>query len=175
MSNKLILKKNNLLYINIYTDGSSLGNPGIGGYSIIIISYYYYKEFIYGKFRYTTNNRMELKAIIKAIKIINNNNYYFNINFFTDSKYILDTINKKRLIKWYKNKFYNKKNYDLWKFFIINNIYKKKNINFFWIKGHYKNFYNIKCNFLAKKAANNKKIFIDYNYEKFKIEKNNYI
>ncbi|WGH27197.1 MAG: ribonuclease HI [Candidatus Shikimatogenerans bostrichidophilus] len=164
----LNVKNINTLFLNIYTDGSSICNPGIGGYSIIIKSNYFYKEYSCGKFRYTTNNRMELIAIIKAIKIINNYNFFI-ANIFTDSKYILDSINKKRLIKWYKNNFKKIKNYDLWKFFLKINIYKKKNINFFWVKGHNKNIYNEKCNFLAKKATKKKKKIIDYNYEKLKI------
>ncbi|WGH25814.1 MAG: ribonuclease HI [Candidatus Shikimatogenerans bostrichidophilus] len=153
------IKKYNKLYINIYTDGSSKGNPGPGGCGIIIISNFFYKEFSYG-FRYTTNNRMELYSIIYAIKNINNY-LIFNINLFSDSKYVIDNINNNRIKKWEKKKFKNIKNNDLWiKFLKI-----KQNINFFWIKGHNKNFYNEKCNILAQKAINKNNILIDYYYE----------
>ncbi|MDH3004304.1 MAG: reverse transcriptase-like protein [Candidatus Shikimatogenerans sp. JK-2022] len=138
----------------MYTDGSSIGNPGPGGIGFIIINKYnnYKKEYSY-KFRYTTNNRMELYAIIYSIKIINKYNYIYT-NIYSDSKYIIDSINKN-----YKKK----KNNDLWIKF-----YKLKNdkIKFYWIKGHNNNYYNEKCNILAKKAINNYKTLIDYNYEK---------
>lgn len=153
---------NNIYYINIYTDGSSLGNPGPGGYAIII-KFFFLKKIIINKFRYTTNNRMELKAIIMAIKYINfflNLKYIIYINIYTDSKYVLNSI--KRLKIWVKKKFFKIKNSDLWKIFLK---LKKKKINFFWIKAHNKNLYNEKCNYLAKKKIKNKKILIDFNYE----------
>ncbi|WGH26704.1 MAG: ribonuclease HI [Candidatus Shikimatogenerans bostrichidophilus] len=158
---------NNIYYINIYTDGSVLGNPGPGSYAIIINFFLNIKiltsKFIY---RYTTNNRMELYAIIEAIKYINN---FLNLKkviyiyIYTDSKYIINTI--KILNIWVKKKFFKKKNIDLWKIFFF---LKKKNIYFYWIKGHNNNFFNEKCNYLAKKIVKDKKKkkkLIDYNYE----------
>ncbi|WGH25076.1 MAG: reverse transcriptase-like protein [Candidatus Shikimatogenerans bostrichidophilus] len=139
-----IIKKENFYFIiNVYTDGSSYGNPGPGGIGIIIKSYNLYKEFTY-KFRHTTNNRMELYAIIYAIKIINKL-FYYSSNIYSDSKYIINTIN----YNYKKNK-----NYDLWlKLFNL----KINRINFIWIKGHNNNYYNEKCNILARNVIKNKK------------------
>ncbi|MDH3003757.1 MAG: ribonuclease HI [Candidatus Shikimatogenerans sp. JK-2022] len=171
MNKFLFLKKKYFLYIKIYTDGSCLGNPGIGGYAIIIKTYYYNKYFLVGKFLLTTNNRMELKAIINAIIILKKYfNYYFIVYLFTDSKYVINSINNKNIIKWYNNNFKKIKNSDLWLKLININIYKEK-ILFFWIKSHFKNINNIKCNNLAKKATKNKKIIIDYKYVDIKKKK----
>ncbi|WGH25448.1 MAG: reverse transcriptase-like protein [Candidatus Shikimatogenerans bostrichidophilus] len=140
-------------YLNIYTDGSSSGNPGPGGIGIIIQSNNFYKEYSY-KFRYTTNNRMELFAIIYAIKKINKF-IYLKINIYSDSKYIINIINRNFKIK---------KNYDLWYKLFKFNI---KIIKFNWIRGHNNNYYNEKCNVLAQKAIKNKnkQILIDSFYE----------
>ncbi|MDH3004870.1 MAG: ribonuclease HI [Candidatus Shikimatogenerans sp. JK-2022] len=146
----------NNLIINIYTDGSSKGNPGPGGIGIIIKFPNNYKKYSY-KFRYSTNNRMELYAIFFSLKKIKKilKEKYLIFNLYSDSKYIINIINKKHKIK---------KNFDIWKkiFFL-----KIKKINFFWIKGHNKNYYNEKCNKLAYNVINNKKKkkYIDFNYE----------
>ncbi|WGH25537.1 MAG: ribonuclease HI [Candidatus Shikimatogenerans bostrichidophilus] len=149
---------NNLnLYINIYTDGSSKGNPGPGGVGFIILYITYFKEYSY-KFRYTTNNRMELYSIIFSLKTINKLINYKNLlfNIYSDSKYIINTIKYNYKIK---------KNYDLWNKLFKFNINK---INFFWVKGHNNNYYNEKCNLLANNIINKKKYKIDFFYENLK-------
>lgn len=96
-------------YIDIYTDGSSIGNPGPGGYAFIIEYYFEKKEIneFFEGFRYTTNNRMELLAVIVALETIKK--LYQNIRIFTDSKYIIESVEKKWLFKWEKNNFKKKK------------------------------------------------------------------
>lgn len=93
-------------YINIYTDGSSIGNPGPGGYAFIKEFFFKKNEFFEG-FRYTTNNRMELLAVIVALETIKT--LHQNIKIFTDSKYIIESVEKKWLFKWEKNNFIKKK------------------------------------------------------------------
>ncbi|BDT61613.1 MAG: ribonuclease H [Flavobacteriales endosymbiont of Rhyzopertha dominica] len=163
MNNNIVNSKIYILYIDIYTDGSSKGNPGFGGAAIIIISYNYYKEKLL-KYRFTTNNRIELYAIIEAIKTIKIYNFFI-VNIYIDSKYILYNINKiknnKRIIK----------NEDLWnKIKLI--IIKENKIIFFWIKGHNNNYYNEKCHLLSIKRVKNIKILIDKYYEKYIFKKN---
>ena len=117
--------------ILIYTDGSSRGNPGPGGYGIIIQNFSdkRSKEFSKG-FRKTTNNRMELLAVIEAIKKITVKNLIVHI--YTDSKYVVDAVEKKWVFNWKKKEFKGKKNSDLWDRFL--NIYETQEIKFFWIK-----------------------------------------
>ncbi len=103
--------------IKIYTDGSSIGNPGPGGYGIVMLidKEDYKKEFSQG-FKLTTNNRMELLAVIVAIEKIKIKNS--NVNVYTDSKYVSDAVEKGWLFKWVKKDFKNKKNPDLWRRFL---------------------------------------------------------
>ena len=107
--------------ITIYTDGSSIGNPGPGGYGIVMLvdGEDYKKEFSQG-FKFTTNNRMELLAVIVALETIKIKNS--NVSIFTDSKYVADAVEKRWVFDWEKKKFKNKKNPDLWIRFL--NIYK---------------------------------------------------
>lgn len=153
-------------YINIYTDGSSIGNPGPGGYAFITEFFLLFNnkkinEFFEG-FRYTTNNRMELLAVIVALENIKK--LYQNIKIFTDSKYIIESVEKKWVFKWEKNNFKKKKNIDLWKRFLI--VYRKHNIIFHWIKAHNKHIQNERCHYLAIQAAKNKYSKIDIEFEK---------
>lgn len=148
--------------INIYTDGSSIGNPGPGGYGIIMVleNNAYKKEVTQG-FSLTTNNRMELLAVIVAlenIKIINS-----NVEVFTDSKYVSDGVEKKWVFEWEKLNFKKKKNPDLWKRFLI--IYRKHNVTFTWIKGHNNHPENERCDYMANKAARSSNLIKDTYYE----------
>ena len=113
--------------INIYTDGSSLGNPGPGGYGIILEwkNKNYVKEYSKG-FKYTTNNRMELLAVVVALEKIKIQRG--NVKVFTDSKYIVDSVELKRIFKWKNNNFKNIKNPDLWIRFLKMN--EKHNVKF---------------------------------------------
>ena len=117
--------------INIYTDGSSRGNPGPGGYGIVMLYKDKRKELSQG-YRLTTNNRMELTAVIKALEAIKNNK--IEITIYSDSKYVVESIEKGWIWNWEKKNFKKKLNSDLWKIFIP--LYKKFKIKFKWVKGH---------------------------------------
>ena len=148
--------------INIYTDGSSIGNPGPGGYGIImVLENNAYKKEVSQGFSLTTNNRMELLAVIVAlenIKIINS-----NVEVFTDSKYVSDGVEKKWVFELEKLNFKKKKNPDLWKRFLI--IYRKHNVTFTWIKGHNNHPENERCDYMANKAARSSNLIKDTYYE----------
>ncbi|WP_185855615.1 ribonuclease HI [Blattabacterium cuenoti] len=149
--------------IHIYTDGSSKGNPGIGGYGVFIEIFYknYYKKIIISEgFRFTTNNRMELLAVIIGLEKIKKK----NIIVFTDSKYIVNTIQKGWIYKWKKDNFLNKKNVDLWKRLL--NVFDKRFIFFHWIKSHNNHYINDYCDRLSIAASKNILLKIDYTYEK---------
>ena len=148
--------------IIIYTDGSSRGNPGPGGYGIVMIQpkSNYIKELSCG-YKKTTNNRMELLAVIVALEKIKVENQ--KVNIYTDSKYVSDAVEKKWLFNWEKKDFKSKKNPDLWKRFL--KIYKKHNVSFFWVKGHSNNLYNEKCDRLAVEASKNNDLYEDLGYE----------
>ena len=149
--------------IIVYTDGSSRGNPGPGGYGIVMQKFGtdYFKEFSEG-FRKTTNNRMELLAVIVALEKIKKEKQHVHI--YTDSKYVSESVEKKWVENWEKKGFKNKKNPDLWTRFL--KIYRKHSVRFFWIKGHNNNPRNERCDFLAVQASKNKDLKTDINYEK---------
>ena len=146
----------------IYTDGSSRGNPGPGGYGIVMehCKSGYVKEYSKG-FKLTTNNRMELLAVTEALKKLKQTN--LKIIIYTDSKYVVDSIEKKWVFKWEKVNFKNKKNVDLWLDFL--NLYKKNSIKFHWIKGHNDHPQNESCDKLAFNAASGENLFSDTGYE----------
>jgi len=148
--------------VNIYTDGSSLGNPGPGGYGLIMewVGKNLIKEFSKG-FTKTTNNRMELLAVIKGLELLKKDG--FDVIIYSDSKYVVDTIKKKWLFDWKKNNFKKKKNVDLWKRFL--NVYNKHNVKFEWIKGHSNHPQNERCDFLAVEAANSNELSIDSGFK----------
>jgi ribonuclease HI len=146
--------------ITIYTDGASRGNPGPGGYGIVMMSGSYAKEFSAG-YKLTTNNRMELLAVITALENLKQENC--NVTIYTDSKYVVDSVNKGWLTSWVQKDFKGKKNPDLWIRFL--KTYKKHNINFIWIKGHSENKYNERCDELAVKASKEPVLLDDVGYE----------
>lgn len=150
----------------IYTDGACKGNPGKGGYGVVMITQIncneYKKEFCQG-YQLTTNNRMELLAVIKAL---NKLKYPCNVNLYSDSKYVVDSINKKWIDSWKKNNFKRDKpikNIDLWKQLIP--LLEIHNVNFFWVKGHSTNKFNERCDLLANQAINSDDLLIDEGYE----------
>ncbi len=148
--------------LHIYTDGASRGNPGNGGYGIVLLWGDKKKE-ISGGFRLTTNNRMELMAVIVALKSLTKKDIPLTI--YTDSKYVVDSVEKKWLHNWIKNDFKGgKKNKDLWlEFYVLSKDFK---IKFHWVKGHADNPYNNRCDELATAAADNKAhLHIDHFYE----------
>ena len=146
--------------INLYTDGSAKGNPGKGGLGIILIAGKYYKEISQG-FRHTTNNRMELLAVIVGLETLNKNDS--QVHVFSDSKYVVDAVDKKWVFSWEKKNFKGKKNSDLWKRFLI--VYRKHKVSFTWVKGHAGHTENEKCDVLAVEASENKQLMIDHGYE----------
>jgi ribonuclease HI len=149
--------------IIVYTDGSSRGNPGPGGYGIVMQKFGtdYLKEFSEG-FKKTTNNRMELLAVIVALEKIKKDKQHVHV--FTDSKYVSESVEKKWVENWEKKQFKNKKNPDLWTRFL--KVYRKHKVRFFWVKGHSDNPTNERCDFLAVQASQNKDLKTDDYYEK---------
>jgi len=147
--------------IEIYTDGASRGNPGRGGYGIILRWGATMKE-LSGAYRKTTNNRMELIAVIEAIGALKTNQ--LPITIYTDSKYVVESVEKKWLDNWIKTDFKGgKKNKDLWKkYYELAKPYKLK---FHWVKGHADNTLNNRCDMLATFAADNGPWEIDEVYE----------
>ncbi len=146
--------------IVIYTDGAAKGNPGKGGYGVVLISGNHRKE-LFGGFRLTTNNRMELLAVIVALEAIKN--HAEKTIIYSDSKYVVDSIEKKWIFRWEKTNFKNKKNPDLWTRFLA--VYKKIDVSFIWVKGHNNNLENERCDFLAVKASEGRVLEPDYWYE----------
>lgn len=147
--------------IEIYTDGSSLGNPGPGGYGIVMRYKEIVKEASAG-FQKTTNNRMELLAVIQALKMLNAHANDMEIVIYSDSKYVIDSVEKKWVFNWQKKGFVNKANADLWRKFLL--IYPKFHVKFYWVKGHSGVAENERCDILAKKAAETKPLAIDQGY-----------
>ena len=145
--------------INIYTDGSSRGNPGPGGYGIVMLYKDQRKELSQG-YRLTTNNRMELMAVIKALEALKNDK--IDITIYSDSKYVVESIEKGWIWNWEKKNFKKKLNSDLWKTFIP--LYKKFKIKFKWVKGHSGNIENERCDELANKAQE-RELLVDKDYE----------
>jgi ribonuclease HI len=146
----------------IYTDGAARGNPGPGGYGVILIWGEYKKELSAG-YRLTTNNRMELMAVIAALKALTKK--HISLTIYTDSQYVVNSVEKKWLHKWIATNFKGgKKNKDLWTEFY--NLAKDYTIQFKWIKGHAENFYNNRCDELATQAADSSHLLIDEGYEK---------
>ena len=148
--------------IHIYTDGSALGNPGPGGYGIIIewVGKNYIKEFSRG-FKYTTNNRMELLAVIEALEMLKQRP--MDVLVFSDSKYVIEAVDKKWVFGWVKKQFKGKKNPDLWMRFLA--IYAQHNVRFQWVKGHNDHPQNERCDYLAVTAAKNMAVEHDRYYE----------
>lgn len=148
--------------IIIYTDGSSRGNPGPGGYGVVMIleNTDYKKELSQG-FIKTTNNRMELLAVIVGLEQINKPDQ--NVMIVSDSKYVVDAINMKWLIGWQKKRFKDVKNPDLWQRFL--KVYRQHEVEFKWIKGHNNHPMNERCDFLAVQAAMGSNLIIDEGYQ----------
>ena len=153
--------------INIYTDGASSGNPGPGGFGVILRSGKHYKEISEG-FRNTTNNRMELLAVIVGLESIKLPNQ--DIMIYSDSKYVIDSVEKKWVFNWVKISFKNKKNKDLWLRFL--EIYKVHKINFTWVKGHNGHPENERCDELAVLASKQKNLQADVYFEKSDLKLN---
>ncbi|HEY0772216.1 MAG TPA: ribonuclease HI [Sphingobacteriaceae bacterium] len=146
--------------IELFTDGASSGNPGPGGFGVILRSGQYYKEISEG-YRKTTNNRMELLAVITGLEAIKKPGQ--EVVIYSDSKYIIDAVEKKWVFGWVKKGFAGKKNKDLWLRFL--QVYKLHHIKFVWVKGHAGHIENERCDKLAVAACKNKDLLIDSFFE----------
>ena len=149
--------------VHIYTDGAAKGNPGNGGYGVVmeLVGSNYKKEFYEG-FRYTTNNRMELLAVIVGLEKITKPN--MKVLVISDSKYVVDVVEKKWVFGWEKKGFKDKKNPDLWMRFL--KIYRQHQVDFKWIKGHNNHPQNERCDELAVMASGLPNLSVDAFYEK---------
>ena len=147
--------------VHIYTDGAARGNPGPGGYGVVMLWGEKQKELSAG-YRLTTNNRMELLAVIVALQHLSKKN--IPITIFTDSQYVVNSIEKKWLDNWIKNNFKGgKKNKDLW--LQYHQLSKDFDIKMKWVKGHAENVFNNRCDELATAAADGKNLLVDEAYE----------
>jgi ribonuclease HI len=149
--------------VHIYTDGAAKGNPGNGGYGVVmeLVGTSYQKEFYEG-FRYTTNNRMELLAVIVGLEKITKPN--MKVLVISDSKYVVEAVEKKWVFGWEKKGFKDKKNPDLWMRFL--KIYRQHQVDFKWIKGHNNHPQNERCDELAVMASGLPNLSVDAFYEK---------
>ena len=146
--------------VTIYTDGAAIGNPGPGGYGVVLKYKGHRKELSEG-FRLTTNNRMELLAVIKGLEALKREG--LDVTIYSDSKYVVDAVTKGWLWGWVKKSFKNKKNEDLWRRFI--KVYKRHNVKFVWVKGHAGNTENERCDRLAVESAEGPYLKTDTGYE----------
>jgi ribonuclease HI len=148
--------------VHIYTDGAAKGTPGPGGYGVVMemVGSPYKKEFFEG-FRHTTNNRMELLAVIVGLEKLKALNT--NVLVVSDSKYVVDSVEKGWVFGWEKKYFKDKKNTDLWMRFL--KIYRQHKVKFLWIKGHNNHPQNERCDELAVMASQQKNLNIDSFYE----------
>jgi len=146
--------------IRIYTDGAAQGNPGPGGYGVILKFNGHVKELSAG-FRLTTNNRMELLAVIAGLEAIKKEG--IPVTIYSDSKYVVESIEKGWLWGWEKKNFSKKKNPDLWQRYIP--LHKKYKPKFVWIKGHAGHAENERCDELAVAAAEGYELLVDEEYE----------
>lgn len=147
--------------VTIYTDGAARGNPGRGGYGVILMAGQLRKELSQG-YRHTTNNRMELMAVIAGLEALKKEG--MQVTIYTDSQYIVNSVEKGWLKNWIATQFKGgKKNKDLWMRF--DRLARKQQLRFKWVKGHADNPYNNRCDQLATEAADNGPLLEDTGYE----------
>jgi len=148
--------------VHIYTDGAAKGNPGPGGYGVVmeLVGSPYKKEFYEG-FRLTTNNRMELLAVIVGLEKLKT--AQTKVLVISDSKYVVDSVSKGWVFGWEKKGYKDKKNPDLWKRFLV--IYRQHKVDFKWIKGHNNHPQNERCDQLAVFASSQPNLSVDKWYE----------
>ncbi|MHC5202031.1 ribonuclease HI [Myroides sp. LJL119] len=153
---------NNKYQVILYTDGSSRGNPGPGGYGLILewVGHPVFKELSQG-FRCTTNNRMELLAVIVGLEKLKK--IGTSVLVVSDSKYVVDAVEKRWVFSWETKGFKDRKNPDLWQRFL--RVYRQHKVSFQWVKGHNDHPMNERCDQLAVQAALSKSLLIDEFYE----------
>lgn len=147
------------MQVEIYTDGAAQGNPGPGGYGVILKYGSHAKELSAG-YRLTTNNRMELMAVIAGLEALTKDRQ--DVLVVSDSKYVVDAVEKGWLFDWVKKGFKGKKNKDLWLRFLDS--YNKHNVRFEWIRGHNNHPYNERCDEMAVAAAQGWHLQVDRGY-----------
>ena len=149
--------------VHIYTDGAAKGNPGPAGYGVVMemVGTPYKREFYEG-FRKSTNNRMELLAVIVGLEKLKN--LKTKVLVVSDSKYVVDAVEKRWVFQWEKKNFIGKKNPDLWMRFL--KAYRNHKVDFQWVKGHNNHPQNERCDELAVMASQQEKLSVDTFYEK---------
>lgn len=145
--------------VTIYTDGSSLGNPGPGGYGVVLLAGPHRREISAG-YRLTTNNRMELLAVITGLEALKRDG--LDVTVYSDSKYVVDAVTKGWVYGWMRKGFAGKKNPDLWRRFL--RVFGRHTVRFIWIKGHADNIENERCDRLATTAARGETLLEDVGY-----------
>ncbi len=144
----------------MYTDGAASGNPGPGGYGVVLLSGKHRKELSAG-YRHTTNNRMELLAVITGLEALKADRC--SVTIYTDSKYVADAVNKGWLASWQLKRFRGKKNTDLWMRYLQAS--SRQNVRLVWIKGHAQIPENERCDQLAVQASQGANLIPDTAYE----------
>lgn len=147
--------------IKIYTDGAAQGNPGPGGYGVIMKYNQHVKELSQG-FRRTTNNRMELLAVITGLESIKKEG--IPVTIYSDSQYVVKAVEEGWLWSWEKKDFKDKKNEDLWRRYIP--LHRKYKPKFKWVRGHAGHIENERCDYLAVQAAARPNLLVDEEYER---------
>ena len=146
--------------VQLYTDGACSGNPGPGGWGVLMLWNDHEKELCEGEFQ-TTNNRMELLAVIVGLEAIKKPGW--QVEVVCDSKYVVDAVEKGWLKNWAKKAFKGKKNVDLWKRYL--DAAKTHQVKFKWIKGHAGHLENERCDHLAVTASEGDNLYIDHVFE----------
>jgi len=146
--------------VTIYTDGAASGNPGPGGYGVVLQSGPHRKE-LSGGFKHTTNNRMELLAVIAGLEALKNEGC--QVIIYSDSKYVVDAVEKRWVFSWVQKRFKGKKNADLWMRFL--KVYPKHQVKFQWVKGHANIPGNERCDQLAVAASKRPNLPEDNGYQ----------
>ena len=145
--------------IVIYTDGAARGNPGRGGLGVVMLYGKHRKELSEG-YRLTTNNRMELLAVIRGLETLRRDD--IKVNIYTDSRYVSDAVNKGWIFNWEVKRFKKKKNVDLWQQFL--ELYRRYSVTFIWVKGHASIPENERCDKLAVEASHGEELLEDSGY-----------
>jgi len=145
--------------IVIYTDGAARGNPGPGGLGVVMLYGKHRKELSEG-YRLTTNNRMELLAVIRGLETLKRDD--IKVKIYTDSRYVSDAVNKGWIFNWEVKRFKKKKNVDLWQQFL--ELYRKYSVTFIWVKGHASIPENERCDQLAVEASHGEELLEDSGY-----------
>ncbi len=143
----------------IYTDGSALGNPGRGGYGVVLLSPPHHRKELSCGYRLTTNNRMELLGVIVGLEALK---VRCEVVVYSDSRYVVDAVEKGWVFGWEKKGFKGKKNPDLWARFL--DVYRRHEVRFEWVKGHADNPLNERCDELAQAAARGAELLEDTGY-----------